>query len=194
MNLPNFLTVSRIALTFLFVFALLQNSLPATFFATLIFILAALTDFWDGYFAKKRKLTSDFGAIMDPIADKFLILAAFWIFVRLGIVHGGMVLLILIREVAVTASRLFAMRRGRVLAAEKAGKIKTVLQITTISLILLFLILEKSYFLSGRAIRLQNSFLGLINFLMIVTVGLTLFSGYLYFVHKRKMNEDLKAT
>ena len=194
MNLPNCLTVSRIGLTFLFVFALLQNSLPATVFATLIFILAALTDFWDGYFAKKRKLTSDFGAIMDPIADKVLILAAFWIFVRIGVVHGWMVLFIFIREVAVTVSRLFAMRRGRVLAAEKAGKFKTVLQIATISLILLYLILEKSYFLSGRTVRLENSFLGLINLLMIVTVGLTLFSGFQYFVHKRKTNEDLKAT
>ena len=194
MNLPNCLTVSRIGLTFLFVFALWHNSLAATVLATGIFILAALTDFWDGYFAKKRKLTSDFGAIMDPIADKVLILGAFWIFVRLGVVHGWMVLFIFIREVAVTVSRLFAMRRGRVLAAEKAGKFKTVLQIATISLILLYLILEKSYFLSGRASRMENSFLWVINFFMVVTVGLTLYSGALYFMHKRKMHEDLRAT
>ena len=187
MNLPNWLTLSRIVFAFIFVFFIIQNSLFSTVLAALVFTVASLTDFWDGYFAKKQNLISDFGKIMDPIADKVLILTAFMIFVQLGVVQFWMVAVIFLREIIVTVSRLLAVRHGRVIAAEKSGKLKTVFQIGSIFVILAFLILERTSFSSGHAYKAEGVFLSIINFLMLVTVFLTLISGIFYFRNKRKM-------
>src|SRR5205085_3411379 len=87
---------------------------------------------------------SNFGKIMDPIADKFLVLSVFFIFVQRNVIPYWMFYLIFIREVLVTGSRIIAIRRGQVLAAEKAGKLKTILQLFAIWLILLFVILQEN--------------------------------------------------
>ena len=187
MNLPNWLTLSRIAFAFIFVYLIIQNTFCSTILAALIFAVASLTDYWDGYFAKKQNLVSDFGIIMDPIADKVLILAAFMIFVHLGVVQFWMVAIIFMREIIVTVSRLLAVRHGQVIAAEKSGKLKTVFQIGSIGVILAFLILEKSLFSTGHGFKFENVLLGIINLLMLVTVCLTLISGIFYFRHKRNL-------
>ena len=183
MNLPNILTMSRFVLAVLFVVLLLRNSFAATIIAAAVFTIAALTDLLDGYFAKKHGFVSDFGKIMDPIADKFLILAAFFVFAEMGVVQGWMVLLIFIREVVVTASRVMRLRRGQVIAAEKAGKIKTVFQIICVSATLLFLILEKSSFAENWSASVENGWVVFINLLMFVTVLLTVNSGVSYFLN-----------
>ena len=187
MNLPNCLTIARMLLTVVFVFFLYQNTLLYTVLAAFVFTAASLTDYFDGKIAQKRKLITNFGKIMDPIADKVLMLSAFILFMQMGVIASWMVLIILLREVTVTASRLLAMRSGLILAAEKLGKIKTVLQIVSISVILLFLILEKSFFQMEGWYRREDILLGLINCLMFVTVGVTLVSGITYFKHKRKI-------
>ncbi len=189
MNLPNILTMSRFVLAVIFVALLGQNSLGTMILAAAVFAIAAVTDFLDGYFAKKRGLMSDFGKIMDPIADKFLILAAFFVFVQMGVVQGWMVLLIFIREVVVTASRVLRLRRGQVIAAERAGKIKTVFQIICVGVTLLFLILEKSSFAQSWSVSVENGWVVFINFLMFVTVLLTVNSGVSYFLNFRKLKE-----
>ncbi len=186
MNLPNILTMSRFGFAIIFVFLLLQNSLEATILAAVVFTVAAVTDLLDGYFAKKHGLDTDFGKIMDPIADKFLILAAFFVFVYIGLVQGWMVLLIFIREVAVTVSRMMRLRRGQVIAAEKAGKIKTVFQIFCVGVALLFLMLEKSSFAQNWSASVENGWVVVINLLMFVTVLLTVNSGVSYFLNLRK--------
>ena len=186
MSLPNFLTLSRIFLTIIFAALLYQNSLLATVLAALVFTAAALTDYYDGKIAKTRKLITDFGKIMDPIADKVLMLSAFYIFMQMGVVAAWMFGIIFLREVLVTVSRLVAARNGLVLAAERLGKIKTVLQIVSISFILLFLILEKSYFQAEGWYRAEDIILTLIQCLMYVTVGVTLISGISYFKHNHK--------
>ena len=186
MNLPNMLTMSRFFLAIVFVVLLDRNSFWATIFAATVFTVAAVTDLLDGYFAKKHGLITDFGKIMDPIADKFLILAAFFVFVQMGLVQGWMVLLIFIREVVVTLSRVMCLRRGQVIAAEKAGKIKTVFQIVCVGVALLFLILEKSHFARDWSASVENGWVVLINLLMFVTVLLTVNSGVSYFLNLRK--------
>src|SRR3972149_6492846 len=128
MNLPNALTISRIVLTFLFIFFICSAGLISKFIAAVLFLIASLTDFYDGYYAKKYQLTSDFGKIMDPIADKVLVLAAFFVFTHMRLIPVWMFALIFIREVLITGWRLAAVLTGEVLAAEKAGKIKTVSQ------------------------------------------------------------------
>ena len=181
MNLPNILTLSRIVFAGLIVWLLSQYSLSAYAGAAVLFTAAALTDYYDGYLAKKTGLVSDFGKIMDPIADKILILSVFGVLAHMGLVDVWMVVLIALREIAVTVSRLQAMVKGRVLAAEQAGKVKTVCQIVTISVILLFLIAEESPCTAGWFFQVQQVWQGLINFLMVITVFVTVLSGVAYF-------------
>ena len=188
MNLPNQLTIARIILTFFFMYFVSQEGLVTIVAATVIFALASLTDILDGYFAKKHNQISDFGKLMDPIADKVLILAAFLAFVRMRIVVDWMVVLILGREILVTGMRIFALTKGKVLAAERAGKHKTVSQVVAIFAILGFLIFRE--FLSSR----QRWSYGIeawwrcgIDIFMLATVSLTIISGLSYLWNNRKL-------
>lgn len=186
MRLPNILTVSRVVLTLCFVFFITRTGLLPIVIAIVLFAVASFTDFYDGYYAKKHNLVSNFGKIMDPIADKFLILAAFYIFVRMHIVAAWMFYLIFIREVVITGSRFYAMGQGRVLAAEQAGKWKTVLQIAAIFAILGFLVVREAGTPWGATGRVLRAWSGGIDVLMILTVALTLFSGASYLWNNRK--------
>lgn len=181
MTLPNILTLSRLVFAALIVWLLCQYSLAAYVAAAVLFAGAALTDFYDGHLAKKGGLTSDFGKIMDPIADKVLMLSVFSVLAWTGMVEPWMVILIAVREMSVTASRLRAMGRGQVLAAEKAGKIKTVFQIISIFVVLLFLIAEESPWTAAWFFQVQSLGQGAINVLMVVTVLVTVGSGIAYF-------------
>lgn len=177
MSLPNRLTIFRMGLTVFLVWVLFYPGLAAKVIAAVIFLLASWTDFYDGHYAKKHNLVTDFGKIMDPVADKLLILAVFFVFMTMHIVALWMFVVIFVREVAVTAIRFYAMSRGKILAAEQAGKIKTVLQFTAILLILLFLILAESSF-QGHWPRLFVIQLSRgIHVLMFVVVAVTLISG-----------------
>ena len=187
MNGPNFLTVVRFFLAVGFIIFVQQPGLWPVVTAAVFFTLAALTDYFDGHLAKKHNLVTDFGKIMDPIADKFLILSAFFIFMKMNLIPGWMFTAVAAREILVTVSRLLAMKKGRVIAAEREGKLKTVFQMTTVFLALGFLILNKIP--SGPAWLHQQNFLFwefcLIQVVMLAAVGLTLFSGAKYFWNNR---------
>lgn len=188
MNLPNRLTVSRIILTFAFIYFISQKGLAPTVVAALVFVLASLTDYYDGYLAKKHNLITDFGKLMDPIADKFLMLAAFLAFVRMQIVADWMVVVILGREIIVTGLRLFAITKGKVLAAEKAGKHKTVSQIVAVFSILGFIIFKEALTaLDQWSLNIETWWRCSIDVLMLITVSLTLISGISYLWNNRKL-------
>jgi len=190
-NLPNKLTITRIILTFVFIYFISKDGLSFVVAATLLFILACLTDFADGYIAKKYHLVSDFGKLMDPIADKFLILAAFLAFVRMQVVENWMVILILGREIIVTSLRIFALTKTKVLAAERAGKHKTVSQMVAIFAILGFIIFKESlYSRSQWSESIEIWWKCGIDMLMLITVGLTLISGLSYIWNNRKLIHD----
>lgn len=181
MNLANKLTVSRIVLTFFFIFFIHQTGVAAVIIATLIFTIASLTDYYDGYVAKKYNLQTDFGKLMDPIADKFLILAAFLVFVRMNIVADWMVILILTREILITGLRVFALTKNKVIAAERAGKHKTVSQIVAIYIILGFIIFKRSVLAMSGWTTAIDLWWGIgINVTMFFAVSLTLISGFSY--------------
>jgi CDP-diacylglycerol--glycerol-3-phosphate 3-phosphatidyltransferase len=137
MNLPNILTLSRVFLTCLFIISAQQGASGA-WWALLFFLLAVVTDFADGYIARKYDLITPFGKLMDPVADKFLTLAAFFMLAFEGLIPLWMVMVIAVREILVTASRIHCMTRGQVIPAEETGKIKTVVQMITIVLALLY--------------------------------------------------------
>lgn len=184
MNLPNILTMSRCLFAVLIVLFLLANSLPSIVAATLLFLAASITDYYDGYLAKKQGIVSDFGKIMDPIADKILMLSVFLALAYLGLMEWWMVLVIGVREVAVTISRLNAMAKGQVLAAEKAGKLKTVCQMASVGLALLFLICEQSQMAHTWFYKIENTWRCAIQIMMLASVALTLSSGIMYFRNK----------
>lgn len=185
-NLPNCLTVVRLFLTFVLIFCLTRSGIIPAVAATLLFMLASWTDFYDGYYAKKYNLVSNFGKIMDPIADKFLILSVFFIFAQRQLIPYWMFYLIFAREVIVTGSRLKAIGKGKVLAAEMAGKFKTLAQLFAIWIILLFMV-----FLESGGTMLQASYRQgwslVITALMVFTVILTIVSGVSYFWNNRKI-------
>lgn len=136
MNLPNKLTISRFLLTVLFLAAFFSNSRFGDTLALLIFIAAGLTDLLDGRIARQRKLITNFGILMDPLADKIMTCSAFIAFVDRDLMPAWMVVIIVARELAITGLRLLAASKNVVLAAEGFGKHKTVTQIVAIIAIL----------------------------------------------------------
>lgn len=139
-NLPNRLTLGRIAAVPIFLLLLLLN-FPFHYFAALaVFVAASLTDLFDGKIARSRGLITDFGKFLDPIADKMLTTAAFLGFMSLGIGFGTVwiILIILMREFSVSSIRMIAAASGKVVAADKWGKIKTVMQMVGIIMALAF--------------------------------------------------------
>jgi len=190
LNLPNKLTISRLVLTVIFICLVLNDGFFLKILAVLAFAVASLTDYLDGYFAKKHHLVTDFGKIMDPIADKFLILSAFVIFTKMYIIPFWMTLTIVIRETLVTALRLYAVQRGKILAAESLGKFKTVLQIVTIFFILFFILFikENEPVVSDGSFQSENWELA-INVLMHSTVVITVLSGILYLIRNNYLND-----
>lgn len=136
MNLPNQLTLSRFVLTGLFLIALLTRLPFHESAALLLFSAASITDYFDGAIARKRQLVTNFGILMDPLADKVLVCAAFIAFVELESMAAWMVIVIVTRELAITGLRLLAASKNLVLAAERFGKHKTISQIVCILAIL----------------------------------------------------------
>lgn len=184
MNLPNKITLSRIVLAFIFMFLLFCRGTAAKYLALVTFGLASLTDYLDGRIARKRNLENNFGRIMDPIADKVLILAAFLAFVEMEIMPGWMVVIIIMRELIITGLRINAATHGIILSASSAGKHKTVSQMVTIILILLFLIIKES----ARGVwspLWELWFKRSVFYLMLLTVILTLSSGLSYLMRNK---------
>ena len=134
MNLPNKLTLGRIFAIPVFIVALMMDY---RVLATVLFIAAAFTDMLDGKIARKYNLVTNFGKLMDPLADKLLTMSAFICLVALGQVPAWMVIVILGREFIITGMRQVAAAEGIVIAAGWSGKIKTVLQMVAIPLLLL---------------------------------------------------------
>lgn len=132
LNLPNVLTVLRIMLVPVLVVALLGNTPAGDVLAAIVFALASLTDFVDGYIARMRGSVTTFGKLMDPLADKLLVVGALLSLVSLHRLEGWVAMVIIARELAVTVLRVGATQAGVVMGASMFGKAKTCLQIAAI--------------------------------------------------------------
>jgi len=168
MNLPNKLSVLRILLVPVIIYLLLFNSLTASIAALAVFVLAALTDKYDGYYARKYDLVTTLGKILDPLADKLLIIGVFTAFVEVGVLSTWPLLIIVARELAVTGLRVVAADQGSVIPANIWGKTKTTIQMITA----IVLIINPQIF---------NLPLLLTEGLIWLTVLITIYSGYTYF-------------
>jgi CDP-diacylglycerol--glycerol-3-phosphate 3-phosphatidyltransferase len=161
------------------------------FFSLLAFIVAAITDFLDGRIARRTGKITNFGKFMDPLADKLLVCAALFVFLRSapGLIASWMVLIIVIREVTITIIRTWAARKGNVIAASRLGKYKASSQMYVIAISLLLLTLcdaSQKFFSNGwlqTNVRRNN---GPIYFLMFIPVLLTLISGLEFLYSNRK--------
>ena len=125
MNTANKLTMFRVVLIPVFIIIIYAGFTGFEYAALAVFIIACLTDFADGFIARKYDQTTDFGKFMDPVADKVLTVAALSVFVEWGKMPAWALLIVVTREFAVTALRLVAADSGRVIAAGKSGKVKT---------------------------------------------------------------------
>ncbi|MDA7922565.1 CDP-diacylglycerol--glycerol-3-phosphate 3-phosphatidyltransferase [Verrucomicrobiales bacterium] len=193
MNLPNKLTVARLVLSFVFVALLSTEGLPFGKTAALIaFCIAAFTDFLDGYLARKHNLVTNFGKLMDPLADKILMCAGFVLLTRLDLIPAWVVVVILSREFLVTGLRLLASAEGVVLAAENLGKYKTVFQIVTVIYFLLILAAAEPAFAWISPLFNISIFSPAIlgQGLIWVSLILTLLSGVSYVWKNRKILGD----
>lgn len=167
-NLPNQVTLARILLIPVFMVALFSQVKFGEWIAAIVFIIAAIMDGVDGYLARIQKRVTRFGKFFDPLADKLLISAALISLVDLGEISAWVAMLIIGREFAVTAIRLVALDRGKIVPAGKLGKAKTVMQIIAIIAFLLPVPLV------------------LANTLLTLALILTLYSGYDYYVNLRE--------
>ena len=173
LNLPNFLTVSRILAVPVIVVVLLDETPNGDTLAAALFALAAATDGLDGYFARSRDAVTTFGKLMDPLADKLLIVAALISLVSLNRLAAWVAMVIIAREMAVTGLRALAAERGIVLAASPLGKAKTVLQIGAV--VALIAVNPSPWWTDA---------------LVYAAVAVTLVSGAQYFFGLRKVFED----
>jgi len=183
-NLPNHLTFIRIILAVSIIYFITLNTPNSLIIAFIIFIIASLTDYLDGYIARKYNLITNLGKILDPIADKLLIVGTFLSFLYIGILNIWIVSIIIAREIIITVIRFFALKKNIVLAAEKHGKHKMISQVVVI--ISIFLILLLNYILPNN--NLTNFlYTHIINLLMIYVLIITLFSGTYYLWTNKKL-------
>ena len=184
--IPNFLTSTRILLVPVFLYCLFTDFSHGKLLALIVFLSAAITDAYDGKIARKYDIESKFGIFFDPLADKLLVLSAFYGFMFLPVlsttVKLWMIILISFRDILVTLMRTLMQYKGVTMITSKAGKLKTFLQITTINFILIYLIL-KSYKVDIPPDILQYNSL---YFLMVITTLITFYTGVHYVYHNYK--------
>jgi CDP-diacylglycerol--glycerol-3-phosphate 3-phosphatidyltransferase len=138
LNVPNALTLLRIVAVPVLVVALLEETPDGDLIAAAVFALAAVTDGLDGYIARRQRSVTTFGKLMDPLADKLLVVAALISLVSLDRLAAWAAMVIIAREFAVTGLRGFAAERGVVIAASWLGKVKTLLQVAAIFALIVF--------------------------------------------------------
>lgn len=132
------ITVVRVLLIPVFLVLMYLDFPGHTIWALAVFILASLSDFVDGYIARRYNQVSDFGKFMDPLADKMLVISAMLLYVAWGTMPAWALLIVILREFAVTGLRLIAVEHGRVIAAAWSGKIKTAATMVCICIMMVF--------------------------------------------------------
>lgn len=191
LNLPNKLTLFRVCLVPFFIFFLTTNLVNfSAIFGSIIFIVASLTDLLDGYIARKKNIVTDFGKLMDPLADKMLVMSALIIFVSQGLVKDVLVIVIIARDLMIDSIRLLASNKGKVIAADIWGKLKTFFQMVAIIVLLIFKSLKQVTSIEN-SIENSNEFLSKIkcfgDIFMIISVALTIISAFNYVIKNYKL-------
>lgn len=138
-KIPNRLTIFRMIIIIIFIPVVLMDKMITSYIALFLFIIAGITDWLDGYIARKYNIISYWGKIMDPLADKIMVMSALICFVQLNIVPAWMVIIIIAREFLISGIRIMAAKDGDIIAASTLGKAKTITEIVVIIVILVLL-------------------------------------------------------
>lgn len=182
MNLANQLTIIRIGILPIFILCLAIKELITIVLALFLFLMAAITDLYDGCVARQRKVETTWGKVMDPMADKLLVLSSLIFFV--GIPYLGipswMVILIVVREFCITSLRLIGLSKGITIAAASEGKAKTLFQMLTVIIIFCIIIIKET-----RSSLPLNESIPLV--LISLTVIFTLISGLTYIIRYKEL-------
>ena len=191
MSIPNVLTLFRIFLTPVFIICLFSEFFGAQLWALVIFIVASITDAYDGYFARKNNMVTDTGQFLDPLADKILVSSAFISFAIMGLIDFWMVILIIFRDLFVTSLRVLLSRKGFIMITSKIAKSKTGVQVGIIIFTLLFLSLKGFNWVS---LKTSFSFINeyqLVYYLTMIAVIFTIYTGYTYVQENRKAIREI---
>ena len=188
MNLPNQLTILRIILALVCIYLIWINTLNTIIAALIVFLVATLTDYLDGHIARRKNLITNLGKLLDPIADKILIIGVFLAFLELGIISLWVAIVIISREFIITSLRLIALKQNKILAAEFHGKHKMISQVAAIIIILVIIILFKIY---SHQLVVNWLYYDMINLLMWYVLLITIFSGGYYLWKNRKIIKNL---
>ena len=182
MNTPNKLTLLRIIIAPVFMVFFVMDVFSLKLVAVGLFVVAALTDLADGYYARKYDIVTGFGKFMDPLADKILVSSALVSFIALRYVSPLPVMLIIGREFAITGLRLLAAYRGVVISPTWWAKVKTCLQLTIVGVILVYIVVKDAliYYDSPSAALLQFDHYFYFNLVLWVTAVITLWTGVDY--------------
>lgn len=181
MTISNKLTIIRIIMVPILVVLMLVDFKFSDIYAAAIFVLASFTDFLDGYLARKRNEITNFGKFADPIADKVLVISAYLCLVEAQIVPSWAVIIVLAREFIVSALRMAAASQNCVIAADKFGKLKTVVQMISTTLLIL----------GAHSFMIENNTLAFISIVLFyVSVMLAAFSGISYVVKYKNLLKD----
>ena len=184
LTIPNQLTALRILLVPVFVWLLLQVDPYMKLLGVIVFVLASLTDIYDGYHARKYGVTTRLGAFLDPLADKLLITAAFFLYVGMGFLSLWMVILVVVRDVVVTALRVYAEFKNRPVVTSVEAKYKTLVQNIFVYVIMALILMKEASF-SGASVAVMTSrFLvsGYLNYIMLAVTVFTVYTGISYLV------------
>jgi CDP-diacylglycerol--glycerol-3-phosphate 3-phosphatidyltransferase len=183
LTVPNQLTILRIILTPIFLYFFIQNSQVDKLIGTIIFFLAAGTDWYDGYVARKLNIVSRWGQFMDPLADKILISSASIALACLGFVYTWMVIIIIDRDFLITFLRMYALHRGKSIVTSYLAKWKTFIQMVAVFVILIYL-----NFPSADINHLENyppGYSHWVSILYLLVTALTAISGIQYLIENR---------
>ncbi|HEX2865935.1 MAG TPA: CDP-diacylglycerol--glycerol-3-phosphate 3-phosphatidyltransferase [Ignavibacteriales bacterium] len=191
MVLPNQLTVLRIILTPVFLFLFISDDPLLKQLSLVVFIIAAVTDWYDGWLARKFNYITNWGKFMDPLADKILTSTAFFAFVFLGVLQMWMVVVIVFRDFMVTGLRLYADTKGESMTTSYVAKWKTFIQMAFIYYLLaVFTLQTVGWIYNGNedVFRMLTS-PALINICMLIITALTIYTGVAYLFTNRKLLE-----
>ncbi|MCD6117959.1 CDP-diacylglycerol--glycerol-3-phosphate 3-phosphatidyltransferase [bacterium] len=193
MSLPNQLTVLRIILTPVFVFLLFCDTTYMHWLSFAVFAIASLTDWYDGYIARKFGVVTKWGKFLDPLADKILVSAGFISFCVIGYFAWWMVIVIIIRDVIITILRSYAIYRGESIAASAFAKVKTFSQIVLLYFVFLYyLFTEGGIIKEYEWIFNRHSAVHFINIVMFFITVITLASAIQYIFDNRSCITDMK--
>ena len=191
MAIPNILTVMRIFLTPIFIICLFSDFFGAQLWALVIFIVASITDAYDGYLARKNNMVTDTGRFLDPLADKILVSSAFISFSIMGLIDIWMVALIIFRDLFVMCLRFLMSRRGFIMITSKIAKSKTGVQVGIIIFTLLFLTLKGfNWVLLEDYLIFINEY-EIVYYLTMIAVIFTVYTGYAYIQENRKAIQEI---